>query len=329
MKLIYLLVGALPVAFSAYEAGVTANHHTGLNGPNILIRRGTKRCFRRKGAKFPKVQKPIDFPIGGESELPKVNKGIEEKPYDPPNVGSNLPNNKAIEERPTQEVVNPNKDYEKPSQGIDNSKAKDVYEEAPKQEIKKNKDNIYDDGKVVDCKRFKFSSPAPPPKGGYCTPNPIQNDLGLKKKNVTSTEDYSKAGFDVKLMLDMVNCARKDKPLRISDKLMKAAKVQAEHLSTLDPMVMTHEGPDGTMPCNRCEAQDYFPNTCGENVAMNYSEENAMMAWLESCGHYRNIMDMKYTELGVYRVGNFFVQVFGEGDSEYDASITTMCSPNR
>ncbi|KAJ9085491.1 hypothetical protein DSO57_1013320 [Entomophthora muscae] len=114
----------------------------------------------------------------------------------------------------------------------------------------------------------------------------------------------------------MVNHARGKKPLRLNDKLMMAAKKHAEYLASQTEMFLDHAGPSGSMPWDRCKAEGYLPNLCAENIAVDYSEEKVMDAWLKSCGHYNNIMDMGNQEIGIWRTGDKWVQVFGKGESD-------------
>ncbi|KAJ9085490.1 hypothetical protein DSO57_1013319 [Entomophthora muscae] len=220
---------------------------------------------------------------------------------------------------------------QKPKYDDASPKEKGPYNESPQtggtpdsntiNETPKKHKNSYNDGKK---RGFNFPSPAQRPSG--CAANPKQMDMKLTKKPPAPEKSYDLHGLDVQYMLDMVNHARGKNPLRINDKLMSAAQKHADYLASMGKDFLDHTGQGGSQPCNRCNDQKYFPNTCGENIATGNSEEDVMDRWLKSCGHYNNIMDEKYAEFGVWRTGTKWVQVFGEGDSEFNPSLTTSCS---
>ncbi|KAJ1982503.1 hypothetical protein H4R33_005017 [Dimargaris cristalligena] len=73
---------------------------------------------------------------------------------------------------------------------------------------------------------------------------------------------------------------------------------------------MTHYDPAGDLG-TRMTRMGINWQTIGENVAVNYPDEAAVMdAWLRSPGHERNIRNPAYTHTAVARVGNYWTQVF-------------------
>jgi uncharacterized protein YkwD len=88
--------------------------------------------------------------------------------------------------------------------------------------------------------------------------------------------------------------------LRESHLLQQAAQLQSEQMGTV--RVMDHVLP-GTLypsPADRLAAVQYQWSAYGENVAMGQrSGGEVVAAWMNSPGHRANILNPRYTELGV------------------------------
>jgi uncharacterized protein YkwD len=106
-------------------------------------------------------------------------------------------------------------------------------------------------------------------------------------------------------------------PLQMSAALTKAAAKHAADLSAHDRL--THEGTDGSSPGTRATRAGYQWRTIGENIAAGPETARQVIAgWLASSEHCANIMDERFTEMGIaYRVdwqtraGVYWVQSFG------------------
>ena len=74
----------------------------------------------------------------------------------------------------------------------------------------------------------------------------------------------------------------------------------------------SHTGHDGSEPNERATRAGYVWGFIGENLAMGQrTPAEAMDGWMNSPGHRANILRPDFTELGVGRVGNHWVQMFG------------------
>lgn len=95
-----------------------------------------------------------------------------------------------------------------------------------------------------------------------------------------------------------------------NDQLAKAAY---DH--SLDMKInnyFNHNTPDGVTPGQRITAAGYAWKTFGENIAMGYATEQAVInAWLGSEGHCKNIMNGSFREMGLGKEGTYWTQVFG------------------
>lgn len=106
-------------------------------------------------------------------------------------------------------------------------------------------------------------------------------------------------------------------PLTLEPRLGAAAQKYAAVMVGQDPP--SHDGPDGSNPQTRIEAEGYTWTALGENIAWGQPSPDAVMAaWLASEGHCNNIMSPNYTQLGVGYVASpgskfthYWVQDFG------------------
>ncbi|KAJ9085487.1 hypothetical protein DSO57_1013316 [Entomophthora muscae] len=306
MKLSLLAV-ALPLIAECVKFRLDVSRHRGYGAPTFLNRRPNRICFRRvkksnntSSSQQPKYDNAAPKEKGPYNESPETD--VSPDINQMPKYGAS--DDKKNEQPKDSDHSNQTPQYEETTQ------TNSPKEETPAYPGTTNKDT-YDDGNKG---KFNFDSPAPPPGG--CVATPAQNGTDTKLKPADPDKNYDVKGMDVWLMLKMVNHARGKKPLRLNDKLMMAAKKHAEYLASQTEMFLDHAGPSGSMPWDRCKAEGYLPNLCAENIAVDYSEEKVMDAWLKSCGHYNNIMDMGNQEIGIWRTGDKWVQVFGKGESD-------------
>ncbi len=79
-----------------------------------------------------------------------------------------------------------------------------------------------------------------------------------------------------------------------------------------------HQDPAGRSPADRVRASGYHETLVGENIAYGpKSAEEVVRGWLDSPGHCENIMDVRFSEVGIaYAAGSgskpglYWVQVF-------------------
>lgn len=97
-------------------------------------------------------------------------------------------------------------------------------------------------------------------------------------------------------------------PLKLNTTMNKMANVRAKELKTL----FSHTRPDGR---DCFTVFDDFNLECfqaGENIAMTVSNDadHVMQLWINSEGHYLNMISSDYTELGVGYADGYWVQIF-------------------
>ena len=112
-------------------------------------------------------------------------------------------------------------------------------------------------------------------------------------------------------ILTLINKERTDRslePLRIDEELEQAADIRSEEIT----IVMGH-----TRPCGN-RFSSVSPSAKGENLAGGQrTPEEVVTAWMNSAGHRKNILNPKFTTIGIsYKQTNdgykhFWVNLFG------------------
>ncbi len=102
--------------------------------------------------------------------------------------------------------------------------------------------------------------------------------------------------------------------LKYNEKLEAAAKVQSDDMFKMNKL--SHEGSDKSHVDDRLNAQQYFWQACGENVAYGVLYEDEVIdAWIKSEGHCVNIMNPKFTEMGAWITGLYYTLVLAKPES--------------
>jgi uncharacterized protein YkwD len=107
-------------------------------------------------------------------------------------------------------------------------------------------------------------------------------------------------------------------PLKLSLALGNAALAHSLDMATRD--YFDHVGPDGSTPASRVTHAGYAWQAVGENLAAGVpTAEEAVAGWLHSPAHCQNLMDPRFTDMGVAYTVNpkdpsviFWTQVFAQ-----------------
>jgi uncharacterized protein YkwD len=105
-------------------------------------------------------------------------------------------------------------------------------------------------------------------------------------------------------------------PLKLVGALNDAALVQARDMARHS--MLSHDGSDGSTPADRVIRQNYKWRVVGENVASGpTTADEVMEGWLASPHHCENLMDPRFTDMGIAFVfdeksesGVYWSQVF-------------------
>lgn len=110
------------------------------------------------------------------------------------------------------------------------------------------------------------------------------------------------AALDLNDMLNQVNAVRASvgaAPLRLCTTLVKAAQVHSDYQAAVLTMTHYESTPGMYAPADRAVAAGYGSVYVGENVAAGYRDvASVMAAWINSPGHYANLVDPRYTDVG-------------------------------
>lgn len=126
-------------------------------------------------------------------------------------------------------------------------------------------------------------------------------------------------------LVDLANNDRKEDaigPLKINPKLVAAAQAKANDMAAKS--YFAHTSPDGSTSWSWFEEAGYSFSYAGENLAVNFKDsEDVEKAWMDSPTHRANIMNSKFTEIGIATAEGeykgkktiFVVQMFGHPKS--------------
>lgn len=149
-------------------------------------------------------------------------------------------------------------------------------------------------------------TPAPPETPDRSEPEPVP-DEGLKGAPLSEEEQR---------MLELVNEERAKaglKPLTADLKLSDVAELKSEDM--VQNGYFSHQSPTYGSPFDMMDRFGITYRTAGENIACNRDVEAAHNALMESQGHRENILNPKYTRIGIGIVnggpcGKMFTQLF-------------------
>lgn len=151
--------------------------------------------------------------------------------------------------------------------------------------------------------------------------------------------DAPTASHFVQRIVRLTNAFRKKHqlgPVKLNAALTEAAQSYAEKMALEG--FFEHNSSDGTGPGERISDAGYHWNLWGENIGCGYeTPENVVQAWIESAGHRVNLLNKKFTEIGVgYAVGkaphehsnefSYWVQDFGSRRRAYTRQPASLDS---
>lgn len=103
------------------------------------------------------------------------------------------------------------------------------------------------------------------------------------------------------IMLELTNKSRKEVgvlELTLSEQLVSAAEAKVNDM--LDNQYFNHESPGGKTPWEFIRSAGYEYSFAGENLAMDFvSAEGVHTAFMKSDSHRENILNAKYSEVGI------------------------------
>lgn len=141
-------------------------------------------------------------------------------------------------------------------------------------------------------------------------------------------------------VLDLTNQFRAQNglgALKLNSELNAAAQNHSQDMAVND--YFSHTGKNGSQPWDRAKVVGYEAQTMGENIAAGYNTPEAVVqGWIDSPGHRANLLNSKYTELGVgyfllendtgsVNYGRYWTQLFGSGDLNPGSVVSPSPAP--
>jgi uncharacterized protein YkwD len=143
--------------------------------------------------------------------------------------------------------------------------------------------------------------PSYPTKTSSSTPKPTKTRS--TEPTPTDTPPPSGGGTNAqeRQVLDYTNQIRQQQgcgPLRLDSALVEAAGKHASDM--VRRHYMDHTNPDGQDPGDRMAAAGYRGSSWGENIAAGYdTAQKVVAAWMQSDGHRKNILNCRFTTIGI------------------------------
>jgi len=112
-------------------------------------------------------------------------------------------------------------------------------------------------------------------------------------------------------MIDMINQERIAvgvNPLKLDLRLAAVGRAKANDMVINN--YFSHTSPTYGSPWAMMQQVGLTVGWAGENIARNQSVEGAMAGFMQSTGHRANILDPRFTHVGIGIVGNIYVQEF-------------------
>jgi uncharacterized YkwD family protein len=150
------------------------------------------------------------------------------------------------------------------------------------------------------------------------TPKPVPTPVPTTTPIPPTTSPNSQLTLtqDELLIVNLVNQERVKaglQPLKVNFKLVKIARLKAQDMA--DNNYFSHTSPTYGSPFDMMKAEGVGYRYAGENIAGNRTASAAMTAWMQSEGHRANILNPRFTHIGVgaaYQASpyNIYVQEF-------------------
>jgi len=139
------------------------------------------------------------------------------------------------------------------------------------------------------------------------------------------------------VLVDLTNEDRKEEELGalVTNQLLtRAAQMKANDMA--EKGYFAHQTPEGLQPWDFIREAGYAYSTAGENLAVNFTDsENVEEAWMNSPKHRANILNAKFTEIGIAtavgeykgRKTTFVVQMFAAPRNDAVVSVPVSSVP--
>ena len=124
----------------------------------------------------------------------------------------------------------------------------------------------------------------------------LVSDLTGKKTGGSSESTYDSRAEKIVALMNQDRAMYGRGPLSLNNALTKVANIRAEEIEKL----FSHTRPDGSSCFTILDENNIAYSFCGENIAAGVSTpESVFSLWKNSQGHYENMMDDNFTQVGI------------------------------
>jgi hypothetical protein len=131
---------------------------------------------------------------------------------------------------------------------------------------------------------------------------------------------FASDATDVLALVNQHRAANGLGPVCLDAQLTEAARAHSQDMQTNN--YFDHTALNGSKPWDRIQATGYRGTYFSENIAFGYrSAAEVFEGWRTSPGHNANMLSPSATEMGIARVGDYWTQVFSNGEACTTAPI--------
>lgn len=137
---------------------------------------------------------------------------------------------------------------------------------------------------------------------------------------ISAASAFASDATDVLALVNQHRAANGLAPVCIDPLLSEAARAHSQDM--LNNNYFDHTGLNGSKPWDRIQATGYVGSYFSENIAFGYETAAAVFeGWRTSPGHNANMLSASATEMGLARVGDYWTQVFSNGEPCNETSL--------
>ena len=148
-------------------------------------------------------------------------------------------------------------------------------------------------------------------------PNALSIGQKITVSNESNKSNSSKVEANASVVEEIATLVNKERskaglaPLTVDAKLTEVAQLKSQDMQS--KKYFSHTSPTYGSPFDMMKKFNISYKSAGENIAMGQtSAEQVMEAWMNSDGHRANILDSKFTHIGVgyVKTGHYWTQMF-------------------
>jgi hypothetical protein len=137
---------------------------------------------------------------------------------------------------------------------------------------------------------------------------------------ISATSAFASDATDVMALVNEHRTANGLGPVCLDPLLNEAARAHSQDM--LNNSYFDHTGLNGSKPWDRIQATGYDGSYYSENIAFGYgTAAEVFEGWRTSPGHNTNMLSASATEMGIARVGDYWTQVFSNGEPCGDGAV--------